>query len=85
MYKIVYNRKETDGIQSVEDVHVYPHQFRIKRDAVHYVREIIQNIYREEGYTTELIAKGGLSCLKTEISPMGNRIEREFTIEVKKV
>lgn len=85
MYKIVYSRKETDGIQSVEDVHMYPHQFRLKRDAVHYVRAIIQNIYREEGYATELIAKGGISCLKTEISPTGNRIEREFTIEVKKV
>lgn len=85
MYKIVYSRKETDGIQSVEDVRVYPHQFRLKRYAVHYVREIIQNLYREEGYTTELIAKGGLSCFKTETSQMGNRIEIEFTIEVKKV
>lgn len=85
MYKIVYNRKETDGNQSVEEVHVYPHQFRLKRNAVHYVRAIIQNIYKEEGYATELIAKGGISCLKTEISPTGNRIEIEFTIEVKKV
>lgn len=64
MYKIVYSRKETDGIQSVEEVHAFPHQFRLKRNAVHYVREIIQNIYREEGYATELIAKGRLSCLK---------------------
>ena len=85
MYEIVYIRKETNDIQSIEQVHVYPHQFRLKRNAVHYVREIIQNIYREEGYATELIAKGGISCFKTETSPMGNRIEIEFTIEVKKV
>lgn len=85
MYKIVYKRKETDGNQSIEKIQVLQHLFRLKRNAVHYVRGTMQNLYREEGYTTELIAKGGMSCYKTETSPMGNKIEIEFTIEVKKV
>lgn len=85
MYTIVFNRIETCDGQSTKEVHEHPHQFRLKRNAVHYVREIIQNDYRKEGYATELKAKGGISCYKSEITSKGNRNEIEFIIEVKKI
>jgi hypothetical protein len=85
MYKIVFTRKETCNNQSVKEVNEYPHQFRLKRNAVHFVREIFQNDFKKEGYATELIPKGGLSCIKTEITSKGNRNEIEFIIEVKKI
>lgn len=85
MYKVVFNRIETSMGQSTKEVHEYPHQFRLKRTAVHYVREIVQNDFRKEGYATELIAKGGISCYKSEITSKGNRNEIEFIVEVKKI
>lgn len=85
MYTVVYNRTETCNGQSTKEVHEYPHQFRLKRNAVHYVREIVQNEFRKEGYATELIAKGGISCFKSETTSKGNRNEIEFIVEVKKV
>lgn len=85
MYKIVFNRIETCNNQSVKEVHEYSHQFRLKRNAVHFVREIFQNDFRKEGYTTEPTAKGGMSCFKSEITSKGNRNEIEFIIEVMKV
>ena len=85
MYKIVFNRIETGMKQSTKEVREYPHQFRLKRNAVHYVRETVQNDFRREGYATELIAKGGISCFKSEITSEGNRNEIEFTIEVKRI
>lgn len=85
MYKVVFNRIETCTGQSTKEVHEYPHQFRLKRNAVHYVREIMQSEFRRQGYATELIAKGGISCFKSEITSKSNRNEIEFIIEVKKI
>ena len=85
MYTVVYNRKETCNNQSVTEVHEYPHQFRLKRNAVHWIREIVQSDFRTEGYSTEPISKGGISCYKSEKTPEGNRKYIEFTVEVKKV
>lgn len=84
MYKVVFNRMETCNGQSTKEVHEYPHQFRLKRKAVHYVREIVQSDFIKEGYETELIAKGGISCFKTEITPKGVKNDIEFIVEVKK-
>lgn len=85
MYKVVFNQTETRMGQSTKEVHEYPHQFRLKRNAVHYIREIMQSEFRRQGYATELIAKGGISCFKSEITSKGNRNEIEFIIEVKKI
>ena len=85
MYKVVFNQTETCMGQSTKEVHEYPHQFRLKRNAVHYIREIMQSELRRQGYATELIAKGGISCFKSEITSKGNRNEIEYIIEVKKI
>lgn len=85
MYIVVYNRKETCNNQSVTEVHEYPHQFRLKRNAVHWVQEIVQSNFRIEGYATEPIAKGGISCYKSEITQEGKRKYIEFIIEIKKI
>jgi hypothetical protein len=85
MYKVVFNQTETCKGQSTKEVHEYPHQFRLKRNAVHYIREIMQSEFRRQGYATELIAKGGMSCFKSEITSKGYRNEIEFIIEVKKI
>ena len=83
MYKVVFNRIETCNGQSTKEVHEHPHQFRLKRKAVHYVRETVQSDFLKEGYETELIAKGGMSCFKSEITSKGTRNDIEFIIEVK--
>ena len=85
MYKVVYNQTETCMGQSTKEVHEYPHQFRLKRNAVHYIREIKQSEFKKQGYATELIAKGGISCYKSEITSKGNRNEIDIIIEVKKI
>lgn len=84
MYKIVFSQIETlNGVRTKEEAHEYPHQFRLKRKAVCYVRESIQNDFIKEGYETELTAKGGIICFKSEITAKGNRTV-EFTIKIKK-
>ena len=83
MYKIVFNRIETYNGHRTEEVHEFPHRFNFKRKAVHYVRETMQSDFIREGYETELIAKGGIICFKSEIMAKGNRTI-EFIIEVTK-
>jgi hypothetical protein len=58
-------------------------EFRLRKNALHYVLEIMQNEYREEGYATEPRV-GGIYCYKNEKTANGDREITEIIIKVEK-
>jgi hypothetical protein len=84
MYTLIYYVTETKGTEVIEREYHYSDEYRLRRNALHYLREIVQNDYREEGYATSLLA-GGLYCIKSEKTDKGERKTTEIRIKVEKV
>lgn len=82
MYQVIYYYKETVG-RSVEEKVIKGAEFRLRRNALHYVFDICQSDYRENGYGTEDIV-GGINCYKIEKSENGDRKIMEVRIKVEK-
>ena len=82
MYQIVYYYKEKVGNTVKEDV-VEGDEFRLRRNALHYVLDIVQSDYRNEGWGTEAIV-GGINCYKSEKTEYGDRKIMEVRIKVEK-
>lgn len=83
MYQLVYYYKETTGSEVIErEYHNY--EFRLRKNALHFLREIVQTEYREEGFATEQIV-GGINCYNSEKIENGDRKRIEITIKVEKV
>jgi hypothetical protein len=57
--------------------------FRLRRNALHYLFDIVQSEYKERGYATE-IRVGSLYCYKSEKTAEGNRKITEMLIKVEK-
>ena len=57
--------------------------FRLRRNALHYLFDIVQNEYRERGYATE-VRVGSLYCYKSDKTAEGNRKITEILIKVEK-
>jgi hypothetical protein len=57
--------------------------FRLRRNALHYLYDIVQNEYKERGYATEVRA-GSLYCYKSDKTDEGNRKIIEILIKEKK-
>lgn len=86
MYKLAYNYRETEESEVlVEKRYTSNNPFRLKRNAVHYLLDIIQSEYREQGYGTEQIAGGAIYCYKSELTTENKRKTIEWTICVKKI
>ena len=83
MYQIIYYYKETIG-KTVKEQIMEGTMFRLRRNALHYLLEIVQNDYRKEGYGTEPIV-GGINCYKSEKTEEGNRKVIEEIIKVEKI
>lgn len=83
MYKIVENQRITNGTKVVEQVYQYMVGIRLRKNALHYVREIMQNDYREKEYATETI-KDGIFCYKSKKDSEGNRVITEIEITIEK-
>lgn len=83
MYQLVYYYKETTGKEVIERQN-YGEEFRLRRNALHYLLEITQSIYRENGYGTEQIV-GGINCYKSEKTDSGERKTIEMKIKIEKV
>lgn len=83
MYKIIEHQTVTNGttVSNRECEHMLG--IRLRKNALHYVREIMQNDYRKEGFATETIV-GGIFCYKSEKTSKGNRVTTEIRIEIKK-
>ena len=82
MYKVVHYYKETIGKAIKLDM-VEGDEFRLRRNALHYILDIIQNDYREDGWGTEPIV-GGINCYKSEKTEEGDRKIMEVRIKVEK-
>ena len=81
MYKLNYYSKTNE-----EDSFKYlgmSEFFRLRRNALHYLFEIVQSEYRENGYATE-VRVGSLYCYRSEKDNKGNRIVKEILIKVEK-
>lgn len=86
MYQLVYYYRETTGNEVIEKKYQSGDsaKFRLRRNALHYVREIVQSYYREEGYGTEETV-GGINCYKSEKINNEKRKIIDLTVKVEKV
>ena len=87
MYRLVYYIKRTEGLTSKEQEYrryvSNSEEFRLRRDALHYVLEILQEDYRNQGYATEPRV-GGFYGYKSEKTANGDREITEVMIKVEK-
>lgn len=83
MYQLVYYYRETTSSEVIEREY-HSNEFRLRRNALHYLLEIVQSEYREEGFGTEQIV-GGINCYKSEKIDNGDRKIIEVKIKVEKV
>ena len=86
MYKLNYYTKLTEGLASKEQSFEYTRTgetFRLRRNALHYLIDIVQNEYRAMDYATEERV-GSLYCYKSVKTAEGNRKIIEILIKVEK-
>ena len=82
MYTLVYHYRKTIGNEVIE-WEFHSEKFRLRRNALHYLLEIVQSDYRKDGYGTEQIV-GGINCYKSKKTDNGGRRIIEVTIKVEK-
>lgn len=86
MYKLNYYGRLTEGLASKEQSFEYTgtgESFRLRRNALHYLFDIVQNEYRAMDYATEKRV-GSLYCYKSEKTDEGDRKIMEIIIKVEK-
>lgn len=86
MYKLnYYGRSIADNTDKEQKFEYFGmgEFFRLRRNALHYLFDIVQNEYRERGYATEVRA-GSLYCYKSDKTDKGNRKIIEILIKVEK-
>lgn len=86
MYKLNYYSKLTTGLASKKQKLEYTgtgETFRLRRNAVHYLFEIVQKEYKAMDYATEKRV-GSLYCYKSEKTAEGDRKIIEILIKVEK-
>ena len=82
MYTLVYYvTKEKNG--KVFKNEYESEEFRLRKNALHYLREIVQNDYKENGYATE-IRVGGIFCYKSKLTEKGERETEKVLIKVER-
>lgn len=82
MYTLVYYvTKEADG--KVFENEYESEEFRLRRNALHYLREVVQNDYEENGYATE-VRVGSVFCYKSKLTENGKRETEKVLIKVEK-
>lgn len=86
MYKLNYYTKLTEGLANKEQSFEYTgtgETFRLRRNAIHYLFETVQNEYRAMNYATEKRV-GSLYCYKSDKTAEGDRRVMEILIKVEK-
>lgn len=86
MYKLnYYGRSIADNANEEQKFEYFGmgEFFRLRRNAVHYLYDIVQSEYRERGYATEVRA-GSLYCYKSDKTAEGDRKIIEILIKVEK-
>ena len=83
MYTLVYYVRRTESEKVYENK--YPgEEFRLKRNALHLLREITKECYIGNGYTVEDV-KDGLNCYKSKVNAKGVRETDETRIRIEKM
>lgn len=86
MYKLNYYNRITEGLSNKEQNYEYlgtGEFFRLRKNALHYLFDIVQNEYRAMGYATE-IRVGSLYCYKSDKTAQGDRRIMEMLIKVER-
>ena len=86
MYKLNYYKKQTECLSCKEQNYKYlgmSEFFRLKKDALHYLFDTVQNEYKDMGYRTEM-RLGSLYCYKSNKTAQGDREITEILIKVEK-
>lgn len=83
MYRIVEYQTVTFDTEVIRNEFDYCIEFRLRRNALHYVNEILQSEYREKEFATEPRV-GGVYCYKSEKTESGKRKVTEVRIQVVK-
>lgn len=73
MYKVVYYYKEMVVGKSVKEEVVEGDEFRLRRNALHYVLDIVRSDMIADEWGTEPIV-GGINCYKSEKLEKGRKI-----------
>lgn len=83
MYTLVYYVRRT-GNEKVYKNKYAGEEFRLKRNALHFLREISKECYIENGYSVEDV-KGGLNCYKSKKNAEGVRETIETRVRIEKI
>lgn len=83
MYTLVYNVKRTES-ETVSEYNYSGEQFRLKKNALHFLREISKGSYIENDYAVEDV-KNGLNCYKSKKNAKGVRETIEIRVRIEKV
>lgn len=86
MYKLNYYSKVTEDNERKEQEFEYLGMgefFRLRRNALHYLYDIVQSDYRAMNYATEKRV-GSLYCYKSEKTAEGKRRVMEILIKIEK-
>lgn len=83
MYTLVYYVRKTEGNEVFENEY-QGEEFRLKRDALHFLRKISRECYVESSYTVEDV-KNGLNCYKSRKNNKGERETIEMHVRVEKI
>lgn len=81
MYTLNYYVTKREGSKVFETEYTSNSKFRLRRNALHYLWEIIQIDYRKCGYATSNFV-GGLYCIKSEVTDKGERKVTEIRIKI---
>ena len=83
MYTLVYYVRATEN-EKVYENEYHGEEFRLKKDALHFVRESSKEFYIENGYTIEDV-KNGLNCYKIIRNTKEVRETIETRVRVEKI
>lgn len=83
MYTLVYYVRRTENEKVYENE--YPgEEFRLKKNALHFMREISKQCYIENNYAVEDV-KNGLNCYKSKKNAKGVREMIETRVRIEKI
>lgn len=83
MYQLVYYVRKTED-EKVYENEYQGEEFRLKKNALHFLREISKECYIESGYAVEDV-KNGLNCYKSEKNAKGVRETIETRVRIEKI
>lgn len=83
MYTLVYYVRKTEGEKVCENKY-HGEEFRLKRNALHFLREISKECYIESDYGVEDVVNG-LNCYKSRKNAKGERETIETRVRIEKI